>query len=104
MGISNTCARVLVIREDRKRTNENQAFKHHAVPQGDTVLDRHSVADDCVGFHKHVIAEVAVLADPRSFHDVGERPDASARAHVRRLNHCQRMFEIVNFFRHSQFP
>jgi hypothetical protein len=74
-----------VIRKDNAGPDEHVILNGHAAPDHDPVLNGHPVAEGGPSLDKGVITDVAVLAYPRSGHDMGECPDSGSLADFRTL-------------------
>src|ERR1700678_2522117 len=73
-------ARKAIVCEGRIWSYEHVILEHDSIPELDSALDGHSIADDHVTLDKNAVADIAVLADTRSLEHVGKGPDARTRA------------------------
>ena len=73
-------ARKAIVCEGRIRSYEHVILEHDSIPELDSALDGHSIADDHLALDKNAVADIAVLADTRSLEHVGKGPDARTRA------------------------
>ena len=78
----NPAARIPVVGERRVRADEHVVADPHPVPELDSALHGHPIADRHVVLDEDVVANVAILADDRPGKHVRERPDSRAIAHI----------------------
>jgi hypothetical protein len=74
-----------IICEDRTRADEHVIFDSNAVPDHDVVLNSYSISDCGSSLNESLSRDVAVAADDRTFHNVGERPYARSAPDIVRL-------------------
>ena len=77
--LSNLGPGVVNIGEDHGRATEDSVFQVDAVIDRDIVLDFAPIPYCDIWSDDHVLADVAIRADPGALKDVGEMPDFRAR-------------------------
>lgn len=80
-----------VIRKDRVGANEGVIRDRDALPQGNAILDGHSISDHDATFNEDMFADVTFFSDDRTGHDVAERPNACSGADLVAFNERQRV-------------
>src|ERR1035441_4588835 len=71
-------ARKAIVCKGRIRSYEHVILEHDPIPELDSALDGHSIADYYLTLDKNAVADIAVLADTCSLEHMGEGPDARA--------------------------
>jgi hypothetical protein len=84
-----------IVGKNRVWADEDTILDRDFIPQGNAVLDGHGIADLYLRFDKGMIADIALAANNRAIHHMGEGPNAGTPADRCRLNERLRMDKDV---------
>jgi hypothetical protein len=78
------------------RPNENIILDSQPVPKLHSTFYGDSVADDYIILDKHVVANIAILANYRSRQNMGKSPDLRSRADCTAFTNALWMNEVIH--------